>query len=68
MIAKGRQVQGKRYKGQQHGMSKLTETEVLHIRALHATGQFYQRELAKQFGVSKDQIKNIVLRKQWRHI
>ena len=48
--------------------SKLTEDDVREIRLLWATGKYYQRELAKQFGVLQTTISRIVRRDSWKHI
>ncbi len=55
-------------KGTENGKAKLTEENVLRIRELYSTGNYYQRELAVKYKVSRSQIKEIVNRKQWRHI
>ena len=55
-------------KGVSHGSAKLTEDRVREIRRLYATGNFTQRELARQFGVSTQTICMIVLRQTWKHI
>ena len=52
--------------GGRHGMSKLTETQVLKIRAL--SGESTGRALAKQFGISEGQVSGIINRKVWTHI
>ena len=54
--------------GEAHGLSKLTEPEVLQIRALYITKQYTHSQLAKQFGVSGTQISRIINRQQWAHI
>ena len=50
-------------RGEQHGMSKLTESDVRSIRALSQT--MTQQEIAKQFGVSKWTVGDIIRRKRW---
>jgi len=55
-------------KGIKHGRSKLSEDQVLEIRKLYATGDYYQKDLAKIFGVSQTPISFIINRKQWKHI
>lgn len=52
--------------GQKHGRAKLTEADVLEIRA--KAGAVLQRDLAERFGVSGGVISSIVNRKTWRHI
>ena len=55
-------------KGEKHGRSKLTENQVLEIRRLYATGDYYQKALGKIFGVDQTVIGDIVNRKIWKHI
>lgn len=52
-------------KGVNNPRSKLTEAQVLDIRA-RATE--YQDDLAKEFGVKQAHISSIILRKSWKHI
>lgn len=54
--------------GENIGVSKLTERDVIAIRAAYATGKFFHRELAKLFGVHKSHISRIINRKSWTHI
>lgn len=49
------------------GRKKLTEDQVLEIRARSAFGDS-QKELALRFGVTKQTIGKIVNRKTWKHI
>lgn len=53
-------------RGEQLPQSKLKTADVLAIRALK--GQKFQREIAKQFGVSPTQINKILKGKAWRTI
>lgn len=46
--------------------AKLTPFQVTEIRLLYAGGQFYQRELAVRYGVSRSAIKHIVTGDGWR--
>ena len=55
-------------KGSKHGQAKLSEKEVLEIRSLHKTGDYYQKDLGKIFGVDRSLIGYIVRRKRWKHI
>ena len=47
---------------------KLTSIEVLEIRNKYATGQYVQKDLARQYNISKPQMCRIVNRQLWRHI
>ncbi len=53
--------------GEESNSSKLTESQVLEIRKLYPDIKNYVK-LGKQFGVSDNTIKKIVLRKTWNHI
>jgi hypothetical protein len=59
MFAKGRQAYGVSL-GEMHGRVKLTDADVVEIRAKHAAGEFSYRMLAKHYGVTKGQIAHIV--------
>ena len=48
--------------------TKLNETQVLEIRALHAQGYYSQREIAEMFGVDHVTILHIVNYKTWKHV
>jgi len=54
--------------GEKHYKSKLTEENVLKIRSLYSTGNYYQRELGKIFGVGDITISDITRRKTWKYI
>jgi len=60
--AKGRQP---RVQGMAHGSAKLTDNDVLAIRA---SGRTSRRVLAKQYGVSEVQISNVRTGRNWRHL
>ena len=62
MVSKERQAH---QRGELHPSSKLTDEDVLEIRS--AAG-FYQRELAKKYGISRSHISMILHRKRWAHI
>jgi len=55
-------------KGENHYSAKLRERDVIEIRTKFFTGNFTQTELAQKFGVSKENIRNIILGKIWRGI
>jgi hypothetical protein len=63
MIVKGRSTAGEK-----HASAKVTEAEVVEIRALYASGTFSQKALGKSFGLSQMSIGRIVNRKYWKHI
>jgi hypothetical protein len=49
--------------GEKHGLSKLTEKDVVKIRSLQ--GKMTQQEIAKMFGVSSSSISNIYRQITW---
>ena len=54
-------------KGERVASAKLTESNVIGIRALYAAGKSY-RELADLYGVHPITIKDAVLKKTWKHL
>lgn len=57
MIAKGRRVITK---GDAFVLTKITEAQVEEIRALWATGEYYQYEIAEIYGIVRTHVCNIV--------
>jgi hypothetical protein len=55
-------------KGEKHGQSKLTETQVREIRMKYANGGITQRQLALEYGISQQIISFIISRRNWSHI
>lgn len=53
--------------GKDHGMAKLTDSEVLEIFGMRTTS-IPQHEIAKQYGVTQTAISHIFLRKRWAHL
>lgn len=62
MVSRDRHARGSR-----SGTSKLTECQVVEIRARCAAGELH-RVLAAEYGVSRVAITNIATRKTWRHV
>lgn len=54
-------------KGDRHGMVKLTDADVLAIRARAASGES-QTSIARDFPVTQSNVSLIVRRKKWTHI
>jgi hypothetical protein len=52
--------------GEKNGQAKLTDKEVIEIRELK--GKFSQQKISEMFGVSRQLISFIHLRKNWTHI
>lgn len=55
-------------KGETHRMAKLNDKIVIEIRKLYSTGNYYQKQLAKKYGVSQATIGRITQRLIWSHI
>ena len=55
-------------RGERNGHAKLTETEVIEIRTLYASGAWLQRDLATKFGLRLNAINRIICRKRWAHV
>jgi hypothetical protein len=53
-------------KGEKAPHSKLTEIEVLQIRELD--GKFTRKQIGSMFGISREQSRDIIRRKNWKHI
>ncbi|MFF4900440.1 hypothetical protein [Streptomyces sp. NPDC001068] len=55
-------------RGETNGNAELTEPLVHEMRALHATGDWSQRALARRFNVSQGTIHQVVTRKTWKQV
>ena len=54
--------------GANHCRAKLTDKDVLEIRATYADGGVTQRKLADKYGVDKANIFRIIHRQKWAHL
>lgn len=52
-------------KGEAHNLSKLTVQKVLEIRRLYAAKRYFQKDIAKMFGICQSEVSHIVLGKIW---
>jgi HNH endonuclease len=78
MVKKGRQARGEKHgfalhpesvaRGSRNWWSKLTESDVVEIRALYAKGGKTQRQIGAMFGINNQNVSMIVNRISWRHI
>lgn len=55
-------------KGENHGANKLNKNDVINIRKKYSTGNFTQRGLANEYGVSRRNVGMIITNETWRHI
>lgn len=74
MVAKGRRVDGpslnpeQRARGASHGCARLSNEDVVAMRALYDAGDASAKELAERFGLSLRHTFKIVRRQSWRHL
>lgn len=54
--------------GERHGMAKLTEQKVRHIRELFASGEFSKTEISHLYGIHKTTVGHIIRRLIWDHV
>jgi hypothetical protein len=54
--------------GIRNGNARLTESQVLEIRSLHAKGNIEHLDLAEMYGIARSAITRIVNRQRWKHI
>ena len=55
-------------KGSSNHFSRLNEGDVIKIRKLWGTGDYYQHEIGSMFGVDYRTISSVVKRQTWAHI
>ena len=55
-------------KGEEIASSKLTAKEVLEIRFKFKPYKYTRKQLAEEYNISEATIKDIILRKSWKHI
>jgi hypothetical protein len=55
-------------RGQERSDAQLDNRQVLEIRAKYAAGDFFQRELATEYGVGEATVRHILARRSWAHI
>jgi len=67
MVEKGHTIR-KAQKGVKNGCAKLNDEKILEIRKLYKTGDWFQHELAKKFGVAQMTICRVVNQKLWSHV
>lgn len=69
MVSKGRLTKNRAI-GERSGQSKITEKDVLEIRRIFRpySRKFGAPALGKRFGIAPTQVKNIIHRRNWKHI
>lgn len=63
-----RHVKGRDARGESHARTTLTDDDILSIRAAYASGTATMSALARQYGVWKGTISNIIRRRTWSHV
>lgn len=63
-----RNAKGRTAVGSAHGRSKYSESEVLEVRRLGASGQYTHEQIATMTGMSRSHVAKIINRKRWTHI
>lgn len=63
-MAKGRM----RFSGEKNGRAKLTEQDIIEMRALYDSGSVSQDALGKRYGMGSANIHRIVHRKLWKGV
>lgn len=64
----GRALPNNQKHGSEHHFAKLSEADIPKIIAMYGTGKYYQRQVAKKFGVSQMTISLVTRRVRWRHV
>lgn len=54
--------------GENSNLSKLKTEDVIKIRSLYSTGNFFQKQIAEMFGIREETCYRIIKRKIWKHI
>lgn len=60
-------LRGRNNHGERHHFTPFTEADIVRIRTAHAAGQSI-RALARETGVARNAIANIVYRRSWKHV
>lgn len=56
------------FRGESNSASKLTEKDVIEIREKFIPRKYTRKDLAEEYGVTEACIKDVILRKSWRHM
>lgn len=78
MKSKGRGCSGERWhasrppetilRGDKHGRSKLTEQDAIEIIRLFREECLNKTQIAKRFGITREMARNIINRRNWKHL
>lgn len=53
-------------KWEKNGQAKISKKDVIEIRRLYKTGEFFHYQIAKSFGIKKSQIGRIIRMESWK--
>ena len=59
---------GTHNRGERHGCSRLTESQVKNIRELHTQGSINPKVIGEMFGIARSYVYQIVHRARWKHL
>lgn len=51
-------------RGETHHFSKVTDSEINEIRWMYKTGQYFQHEIAKMFGINQSEVSRYITRQR----
>jgi hypothetical protein len=68
MYSKHRESRDHGLKGERNHAAKLSDADVLTIRARYTNGGIFQRELAAEYGVTLHTMNAIIRRRTWHHL
>jgi hypothetical protein len=66
--AADKKIDGTESVGERHGLSKLTESQVVEIIAMLKGGKLNRREIGEMFGVSRWAVSQIACGRTWKHL
>lgn len=68
MYRRGRNNSNSGIQGERHHNSKLTDQNVLEVRASYEAGEGALLQLSKDYGVSESAIRDVLKRRTWKHV
>lgn len=54
--------------GEAHPQAKITERDVIRIRALGESGAMTLKQICKEFGITCSHVRRVLNRQSWRHV
>lgn len=59
---------GSKQFGERNGKTRITAAKVVDMRAKYAKGDVTQEDLARELGISRPSVANILARRRWGHV